>query len=335
MLSISDSNLCIIVFRCPYGYVYDTSTTGDSVVREWDLVCEDEGWHATIGAAQMVGYLFGGLILGGLSDKIGRKPTFIISNSFLLVAGVAAAMAPEYYRCKWLKFICLSKAVLTYHMFNSSSFTAARSVIGFAIAGIESACFVLVMELVGPSKRTVAGIVCWFFETGGLICALVLAFFFNDDWRLLQMAYSLPPALFLAYGWWAPESIRLNIQLNELCSYILMFLMFRWLISQGREKEARRQIERCAEVNGAMLPPALLEVMEATVAKELAEENAQKSYSVIDLFRFFHLRTKTAILTCAWIVCASLYYVLLLDQSELSDNPYIGFLITTSVQVTF
>ena len=23
------------------------------------------------------------------------------------------------------------------------------------------------MELVGPSKRTLAGIVCWFFETGG------------------------------------------------------------------------------------------------------------------------------------------------------------------------
>ena len=41
------------------------------------------------------------------------------------------------------------------------TFTAARCVIGFAIAGIESACFVLVMELVGPSKRTLAGIVCW------------------------------------------------------------------------------------------------------------------------------------------------------------------------------
>ena len=33
--------------------------------------------------------------------------------------------------------------------------------------GIEASCFVMGMELVGPSKRTLAGIVCWFFETGG------------------------------------------------------------------------------------------------------------------------------------------------------------------------
>ena len=66
----------------------------------------------------MVGYLFGGLILGGMSDKIGRKLTFIgkgtceyvnlsdtttiqsisfspVSNVFLLIAGIAAAIAPE------------------------------------------------------------------------------------------------------------------------------------------------------------------------------------------------------------------------------------------------
>ena len=49
------------------------------------------------------------------------------------------------------------------------TFTAARCVIGFAIAGIESACFVLVMELVGPSKRTLAGIVCWDAATCGIL----------------------------------------------------------------------------------------------------------------------------------------------------------------------
>ena len=70
------------------------------------------------------------------------------------------AMMPSAFRsssdvslCKSLSNIILYKRYYT--------FTAARCVIGFAIAGIESACFVLVMELVGPSKRTLAGIVCW------------------------------------------------------------------------------------------------------------------------------------------------------------------------------
>ena len=47
------------------------------------------------------------------------------------------------------------------------SFVSARTLTGFSIAGIEASCFVMGMELVGPSKRTLAGILCWFFETTG------------------------------------------------------------------------------------------------------------------------------------------------------------------------
>jgi len=42
--------------------------------------------------------------------------------------------------------------------------------------GVEVACFVMGMELVGKSKRTFAGILCWFFETSGYFLALLLAY---------------------------------------------------------------------------------------------------------------------------------------------------------------
>ena len=51
-------------------------------------------------------------------------------------------------------------------------------------------CFVMGMELVGKSKRTFAGILCWFFETSGYFLALILAYIVNDNWRLLQTLYS-------------------------------------------------------------------------------------------------------------------------------------------------
>ena len=83
--------------------------------------------------------------------------------------------------------------------------------------------------------------------------------------------------------------------------------------------------------------------MEATIEAELVAEEEGKIYTAVDLFRlpvsdhhynqcipshitsasssssFQVLRCKTIILLVCWVTCASLYYVLLLDQSELSE----------------
>ena len=73
----------------------------------------------------MAGYLLGGFVFGLLTDKLGRKPTFLIANSLMAVGGLAAAAAPEFF-----------------------TFVAARVLVGFSIAGVEAACFVMGMEMV-------------------------------------------------------------------------------------------------------------------------------------------------------------------------------------------
>ena len=55
---------------------------------------------------------------------------------------------------------------------------------------------------------------------GGLLLTVLLAYFFNNDWRLLQAVFSVPCILFVSYWWIAPESIR-------------------WLMQAGRGDEAR------------------------------------------------------------------------------------------------
>ena len=138
---------------CEDGWVYDRSQVEDSVTSDWHLVCQSEGLRATIGASPMSGYLVGGFVFGILTDKIGRKPTFMISNFLMVTGGLLGAVSPEFF-----------------------TFVISRILTGFAIAGVEAACFVMGMELVGPSKRTLAGIICWFFETTGLLTAVTLAY---------------------------------------------------------------------------------------------------------------------------------------------------------------
>ena len=45
------------------------------------------------------------------------------------------------------------------------------------------------------------------------------------------------------------------------------------------------------------------------------------------------LRCKTIILLVCWVTCASLYYVLLLDQSELSEVSFISVIIFISIVI--
>ena len=68
--------------------------------------------------------------------------------------------------------------------------------------------------------------------------------------------------------------------------------------------------------------------------KNLQTQNSKSSApTVMDLFRHSNLRVKTIVLAFTWMVCSALYYVLLLDQSELSSDPYLGFVMTALVQL--
>lgn len=58
------------------------------------------------------------------------------------------------------------------------------------------------MEMVGPSKRLYAGVVCQFFFTTGYILTAIFAYFIRD-WRILQASLSAPGILFLCYWWYA------------------------------------------------------------------------------------------------------------------------------------
>ncbi len=56
------------------------------------------------------------------------------------------------------------------------------------------------MELVGPSKRVVAGMVIEFFFTAGMLLLGGIAYFIRT-WRILQVIISIPGFLFLSYYW--------------------------------------------------------------------------------------------------------------------------------------
>ena len=89
---------------------------------------------------------------------------------------------------------------------------------------------------------------------------------------------------------------------------------------------------KTAHINGAVLSE---EVMAKTLesAKAEAQNENSKTFTILDLFKHKNLCLKTCILSLTWIVTSALYYVLLLDQSELSDDHFSGFVATALIQI--
>lgn len=265
----------------------------NTTVSEWNLVCDKAWWRGTSDAFLMMGVLLGSLIFGDISDRFGRKPTFMISIIIMDVFGLLAAFAPDFW-----------------------TFTACRLIVGASTSGVFLVAYVLALEMVGPSKRIVAGtVIHMFFAIGFLVIAGIA--YHVHDWRKLDILVTLPGLLYLPYWWFIPESAR-------------------WLISKGRHEEARVIIEAVAKENKVVLEGDVLEEL-LTASKEEEENNKKQSQgpepSILVLFQHPNLFKKSMIIFLLWFVCSLTYYGLSWNTNNLGGNNYINFIISGMVEI--
>ena len=136
--------------------VFLTGVALPLIAREFSL---DGTGHGLVGAAPLAGILFGATLLGGLADKLGRKPVFI-GEMFLFIAFlVAIAFAPSLpvlVICLFGMGLALGADYPTAHMVISESIpskTRGRLVIGAfgfqalgALSGVAVGYLILVNE---------------------------------------------------------------------------------------------------------------------------------------------------------------------------------------------
>ncbi|CAG4985422.1 unnamed protein product [Colias eurytheme] len=165
-------------------YEYDASPFNNTIVTEWGLVCERR-WLASF--TQMVlqfGVLLGSIVMGFLSDRYGRKNTFLFSTTTLILLGFAIPFSPDYI-----------------------TFTVLRFFLGVATSGTMVISFVIVMETVGTEYREMLG--CLFqipFIIGHMTVPLFAYYFRN--WDTYSLAMAVPPLIYLMYFFSLTESPR-------------------------------------------------------------------------------------------------------------------------------
>ncbi|KAK3798081.1 hypothetical protein RRG08_034637 [Elysia crispata] len=264
-------------------YVYKKDPFKSTFVTDMDLICDDKSLVTYASMILMCGMLFGSFILGILSDIIGRRKVLILSNVCMMGASLGVAWAESY-----------------------TVFVIVRFVISFFGTGIILTAFVIGMEIVGPSKRRIAGNVSNFFWVSG-ICVLTAIAYFLRDWRYLQIAISVPPALsLLLFTAFLPESPR-------------------WLLQKGRTKEAMWIIQKIAEGNKVALSETACQL------DDVGKEGETKSIWLV--FKHKTLFIRTFIMFFNWLVTSMVYYGLSLNVGQFSGNIYLNSFLSAMAEL--
>ncbi|XP_074023163.1 solute carrier family 22 member 6-A-like isoform X1 [Numenius arquata] len=169
---------------CHDGWDYDRSIYVATIVTEWDLVCSYRQLRQMAQSIYMAGVLVGALVLGGLSDRFGRKAMLMWSYLQLGVMGTCTAFAPNY-----------------------ASYCIFRFASGMALSGFGLSIACLVVEWIPTPYRTIMVAITGFAYTLGQILLAGVAYAV-PHWRWLQLTVSLPFFIFLLYSWWLAESAR-------------------------------------------------------------------------------------------------------------------------------
>ncbi|XP_049872477.1 organic cation transporter protein isoform X2 [Pectinophora gossypiella] len=257
-----------------YNEQYFTSSRG----IEWDFVCSRRWMGATAQTAYMFGVVIGSLVLGRLCDKFGRKTVFVWSGILQLLFGVVVAFTVDYY-----------------------SFVAVRFLYGIFGSGSYIAGFVLTMELVGPSKRTICGVMFQIMFAVGIMLLAAWGYLIDNRFYL-QIVYALHAVVLLPHCLLMDESPR-------------------WLWAQGRARESVAVIEKALKINKStdiIDTPALVSHCKATCAKYTDEHSAGTS----DLFKTPNMLKKSLIICGCWFANSVVYYGLSLNTGKLNGNPY-------------
>eukprot|EP00092_Neocalanus_flemingeri_P029890 GFUD01032455.1.p1 GENE.GFUD01032455.1~~GFUD01032455.1.p1 ORF type:complete len:556 (+),score=67.08 GFUD01032455.1:172-1839(+) len=189
---------------------YERSTWPETVVSQFDLVCDKEYWRSLSQSIYMFGVMVGSIGSGLLSDKFGRKRVTLIAAVGTMIFGVSVAFSTSmmiFTLLRWCVAVC-----------SVSMFTCG---------------YVYCMEIVGGNWGTYIGIgleIPWSFAY--MLIPLVSWIF--PAWNQFTIAVSIPVILMiilLSIPGMVPESPR-------------------WLLIQGRIDDADKILNRASKMNG-------------------------------------------------------------------------------------
>ncbi|RZF45646.1 hypothetical protein LSTR_LSTR010597 [Laodelphax striatellus] len=193
-------------------------------------------------------------------------------------------------------------------------FCVCRFLVGMAFDNCFTMMYILVLEYVGPKWRTFVAnmsIALFFTAAASLLPWIAL---WLGDWKMLTIATSLPLAISLLAPVFIPESAR-------------------WLVSQGKVDKAVRIMRKFEKINRVHVDPKIYTEFSESCRKTQKEEENQKAYSVLDLFKTKRLRRITLILIIIWMAISLVFDGHVRNVGTLGLDVFVTFTIASATEL--
>lgn len=201
---------------------YDKRIFRETIITQWDLVCDKEQLTNLVQSFTMLGVLVGNFLFSAMADRIGRKKPLMIAIALQSVTGVISAYAPWYELFLLFKFIS-----------------------ALATGGTMLVSFVLLMEIVGIEWRSAMSVLFHVpFIIGHIMTPLVS--YVTHTWQKFQLAISIPAIFLLSYYWIIPESPRWLLAVGKPAEAEIILTK-----AAGRNKIPLENVVRAIETHGS------------------------------------------------------------------------------------
>ncbi|KAL2081789.1 hypothetical protein ACEWY4_021607 [Coilia grayii] len=294
------------VTACATGFVYDLSEVHQSIVTDWDLVCEREWLAKLTQPTFMLGVLIGALLFGDIADRVGRRPILMATSLCQFVFGVVVAFTGNYY-----------------------FFVVMRFLLAMVSSGYLVVVFVYVTEFTGSKVRTWTSLhVHAAFAVGIMVVALVG--YLVRVWWLYQIILTLSTSPFLLFCWKLPETpFYLLAKGRHRQAQTLLDNM-----ASLNGLPATLKVSDLIEGSGEAAPVVGKEAQTgATASREGPSGQAERKMSILDLFGSCKMAVRTLVCWAIWFIGSLGYYVFSLGSVNLGGNQYINLFLAGAVEI--
>lgn len=287
------------VKACNGNFVYDLTEVQQSIVTDWDLVCEREWLAKLCQPTFMVGVLIGALVFGDIADRVGRVRILMFTSLCQFGLGVAVAFSGNYYFFMVLRFL-----------------------LAMVSSGYLVVVFVYVTEFTGIKVRTWTSMhVHAAFAVGIMVVALTG--YLVRVWWIYQIILSTCTSPFLLLCWKFPETpfyLVAKGRYKEAQSLLDKIARFNGL-------QCRLKVQELLEPEEKENGRALLEEAEDRPAQ------SEKKLSILDLFGSWRMAGRTCTVWAIWFIGSLGYYVFSLGSVNLGGNQYVNLFLAGAVEL--